>query len=120
MLYESQKAMLSPHNSIEQSHAVDSLTARIGRLRMTADSEMQRAGLADTESFLYGTQRKVDRALGSVYQTMACTPLPCSIHMADELFWNSILEGLVQHKVMNDSVGGEDAGWCVANARVSS
>lgn len=46
MLYESQKVVLPPLKNIEDLHAVESLTARIGRLRMTADTEMLRAGLA--------------------------------------------------------------------------
>lgn len=117
MLYESQKTMLSTHNNTEELHAVELLTARISRLQMTADNEMQRAGLANTDSFLYGTQRKVDRALGAVYQTVACTPLPCNVDTADELFWKSILEGLVHQQVR--SLMGH-AVQCVADARVST
>lgn len=71
---------------------------------MTADNEMQRAGLGDTDSFLYGTQRRVDRALGAVYQTVACTPMPCSVDTADDLFWKSILEGLVYHQVRIEQI----------------
>lgn len=95
MLYESQRAMDVPNQVLEDVYIRDALSARVHQLKLDADKHTTDSGLAFEENFMFRSQRKIDKTLGPVYETVSNTPLIKTMEHTDFVFWNGFMSNLL-------------------------
>lgn len=54
-------------------------------MALDSDRYFERAGITDSDSFLYRMERVVDPALGSTFQIAMSSLLPCNLEYAESL-----------------------------------
>lgn len=95
MLYEAQRTMTQPNQTVEGSFVREMLVARVKQLKQNVDKHMIETGLAFEANFMFRTQRKLDPTLGPVYETVANTPLMSSMERTDKAYWKGFMSNLL-------------------------
>lgn len=95
MLYEPhpQPTQHLPRQSVGHRESRGTLSLRLDRLALSTDWHFERAGLTNSNSFTYRTERMVDPRFDSSFEIVMSSSLPCSKEQAASLMLKFLCDG---------------------------